>query len=143
MKVERDYKYDSRTLAVWCYDKILGRTGSYYSIFKKVSSDKELRKTIKEVMEHKDETFCDSLIKIALIKSAILYILASSPNKIISRKEIINTVINNLIVSPQVIERPTKKGRKSNLESEIGWEIYHLVKEGKVEKVVKGYYCLS
>ena len=141
MKVERSYNYDTRTLATWCYNKILEGSGSYYSIFRDFSKDKSLGEALKELMEVKDILFCDSSIKVSLIKKTILYVLEASPDKkALSREDIINTIINSLIVSPQVIERPTRSGRRSNLESEIGWEIYHLVKEGRIEKVSKGYY---
>jgi len=140
MKPTREYNYDSRTLANWYYDRILEGSGSYYSIFKKVKNDVGAQRTIIALMKAMDKIFCDKNLKIGLIKKAIVYILECFPEGALSRGEIINRVINSLEVSPQVIEKSTKAGGRSNLESEIGWEIYHLLNEGKIQRVSRGYY---
>lgn len=142
MKSKRIYNYSNRTLAMWYYNRILEGKGSYYSIYKRISEDPTAKITIINLMKYMDEIFCDRDIKIALIKKAILYILGTSPDRPLSRKEIIGTVISRLEISPMLLEESTEKGNKSSLESEIGWEIYHLLEEGRITRVSKGYYTI-
>lgn len=143
MKTIRNYNYDTRTLATWYYNKIMENQGSYYALYKRLSEDTVARSEVEFLMKYIDKFFCDGRVKVSLLKKAILYVLGSSIERPLSRREIINTVVNRLEVSPQVLEKATKSGRTSSLESEISWEIYHLRKEGKITRISRGYYRVS